>query len=284
MTLPAKKVLGPEAHTILGYEIKRAVLASGEPVYRLGAPKVSQGDFRNAVSLIMTGVFCYLGISVFYQTRDRFRFIIPYVEFRAAERGPRPIILDSNVLIDGRFADLVDAQFVDAQIVVPRFVLTELQALADSKDRAKRSLGRRGLGVVDRLQGSARADVVIREGYQDAKKEVDNQLIDFAQALHGRVCTTDSGLRRVAEIQGVDVMDFTEAARALRPAALVGETLALEIVRPGEEPGQGVGYLPEGSMVVVENGADSVGETVEVTVSHLHGTPNGQMFFAKLKA
>ena len=277
-------VLGPDAHVrMFGREIEKQIKDGDDVVIKWGAPRVKAEDFHGAVSLIMTGIFCYLGISVFYQTRDRFRFIIPYVEFRAAEQGSRPSVLDTSVIIDGRISSLVEAQFVEGQVVVPRFVLAELQSLADSSDRSKRRRGRRGLDVLDHLRASPATEVAIREAYEDPAKTVDMQLIDFARAIHGRLLTTDFNLCRIAQIQGIHVANLNEAANALKPVALPGEELEVEVIKPGAEPDQGVGYLDDGTMVVVERGRDKVGSTVKVEVSRVLETAAGHMVFAKMK-
>ncbi len=276
-------VLGPDANLLLGREIKQVVTESGAIVEKKGEPLVTQEDFHGAVSLIMTGIFCYLGISVFYQTRNRFRFIIPYVEFRPAQQGAQPLVLDTSVIVDGRIADLAESHFIEGQFFAPRFVLAELQALADSGDRMKRSRGRRGLEVLDRLRGNPRVEMVVREAYEDPTKTVDEQLIDFAKAVRGRILTSDFNLYKIAQIQNVDVLNLNDAATALKPIALPGDELTIDVIKPGEEPGQGVGYLPDGTMVVVEQGRDRVGKRIRVEVSRMHETAAGHMVFAKIK-
>ncbi len=276
-------VLGPNAHELLGHEIKRVVTESGEVVIQQGAPLVSAEDFHSAISLIMTGFFCYLGISIIYQTRDRFRFIIPYVEFRAMEQGPKPFVLDTSAIVDGRVADLVDAHFIQGQILTPRFVLAELQGLADSNDRVRRERGRRGLDVLERLRSHPGVEMIVREVYEGSDKPVDEQLIDFAKSVDGRILTTDFSLYRVAQIQGVDVLNLNDVAKALKPMALPGEELEIEVVKAGEGPDQGIGYLPDGAMVVVERGRGRIGQKVKVEVARIHETAAGHMVFARLK-
>ena len=275
--------VGPDAHKMLGTEIRQERNARGEWIVKKDEPLVKPEAFRASVSLIMTGIFCYLGISIFYQTRDRFRFIIPYVEFRKDERGARPFVLDTSVIIDGRIADMVEARFLDGPLVIPRFVLAELQAIADSSDRSKRNRGRRGLDVLNRLRRNHAIEVSIRDAYEGSDKPVDTRLIDFANAIEGRVMTTDYNLIKIAQIQGVDAANLNDLANALRAIALPGDELSVELIKPGEETGQAVGYLDDGTMVVAEHARDKIGSMVNVVVTRVHQTVAGHMVFCKVK-
>lgn len=275
-------MLGPDAYKMVGTEIRQARDDKGNLTIK-HEPVVTEQDFRNAVSLGMTCIFCYLGVSIFYQTRDRFRFIIPYVEFRRAQQGPRPVVLDTSVIIDGRVADVVDARFVDGPVVIPRFVLAELQTIADSEDRYRRDRGRRGLDVLDRLRHNPDIDISIRETYEGSGRAVDAQLIDFVKGIDGRMVTTDFNLTKIAQIQGIDVLNLNDLSNALRPVALIGDELEVELIKPGEEPGQAVGYLPDGTMVVVEEARDKIGGSVSVLVNRVLRTTGGHMVFCKVK-
>lgn len=230
-------------------------------------------------------ICCYLSISFILQTKDDFRFIIPYVEFSKQRKGVRPFLLDTSVLVDGRISDIADSGLMESQIVVPRFVLEELQALADSGDRLKRGRGRRGLDIVSSLQRNRRVDVVIfaaREHLPGEPLDVDKRLIDLAVELNARVMTNDHALTKVAQVRGVDVINMNDLANSVKSAALPGERLSVRIAKAGEGPGQGVGYLPDGTMVVVEQGRRKMGEEVQVVVTSSLQTSAGRMIFGRL--
>lgn len=275
-------MLGPDAYKMVGTEIRQKRDEKGNWIIK-HEPAVNEQDFRNAVSLGMTCIFCYLGVSIFYQTRDRFRFIIPYVEFRRAEQGPRPLVLDTSVIIDGRIADVVEAKLLEGTVVVPRFVLTELQGVADSDDRHKRSRGRRGLDVLDRLRHNSDIDVSIREAYEGGGKSVDMQLVDFARGIDARIATTDFNLSKIAQIQGIDVVNLNDLSNALKPMVLPGDELEVELIKPGEEPGQAVGYLPDGTMVVAEHARERIGTAATLVAHRVLQTTGGHLVFCKVK-
>jgi len=226
----------------------------------------------------------YLVISFVMQTKDDFRFIIPYVEFAKQTRGPRAVLLDTSVIIDGRIADMVDTEFFKFQLTIPRFVLDELQDLADSADKLRRNRGRRGLDILARLRRSDKADLQIldtrlREVAQS--DSVDSKLVALAQHLGGRVMTNDYNLNKVAQLRGVEVMNINDLANALKTVVLPGESLSVTVLKPGEEPGQGVGYLPDGTMVVVEQGREQIGKEVSLVVTSVLQTSAGRMVFGR---
>lgn len=223
---------------------------------------------------------CYLGITTVLQTQDDFRLVIPYVEFSKQLRGAKPMVLDSSALIDARIADLCATGVLQAPIIIPRFVLSELQALADSADKMKRARGRRGLEVVTRLQRQGTIDVTIDET-PVAAIAVDQMLVELAKTLAARVVTTDLGLTRVAQIHGVAVINVHEVAAACKPALIPGEQIVLKPIKGGEQPGQGVGYLDDGTMVVVEGGAPLIGRESSVMVTSTLQTSGGRMVFAR---
>ncbi|MCS7305941.1 MAG: PIN domain-containing protein [Thermoguttaceae bacterium] len=239
-----------------------------------------------AVQLIMAAVLCYTCISLLLQTKSDFRFIIPYVEFSKEIKGARPYILDTSVIIDGRIADLVETQLFDAQLVIPRFVITELQAIADSSDRLKRSRGRRGLDILNRLRKSPDVDLEIydRELPEFAGQSVDLKLVALAKHLHGKLITNDYNLNKVARLHGVPVVNLNDLANAMKPLFLPGERVEVRLIKPGEEPGQGVGYLDDGTMVVVENGREHIGQWVSLTVTSVLQTSAGRMIFGRFEA
>jgi uncharacterized protein YacL len=228
---------------------------------------------------------CYLSISFILQTKDDFRFVIPYVEFSKQTKGARPILLDTSVLIDGRIADIALTGILESQVIVPRFVLDELQAIADSADKLKRARGRRGLDVLTKLRGISRADVILYDTSAEAAEasgEVDQRLVDLAKHLNARVLTNDFNLNKVAQLREVDVININELANAMKAVVLPGEKMTVRIQKPGEEAGQGVGYLEDGTMVVVEQGRASLGEEVEFTVTNSRQTVAGRMIFGRL--
>ncbi len=229
-------------------------------------------------------VCCYLAISFILQTKDDFRLIIPYVEFSKQAKGPRPYLLDTSVLIDGRIADVAASGVLEERIIVPQFVLEELQLVADSADKLKRNRGRRGLDVLGKLRNDKNLDVILYESpsLQESDAPVDQKLMRLARELHGRVVTNDYNLNKVAQLSGVDVLNLNDLANALKPVILPGERMTVRIVRAGEEAGQGVGYLEDGTMVVVEHARQLQGDDVEFTVTRAHQTSAGRMIFGRI--
>jgi uncharacterized protein YacL len=235
-------------------------------------------------------ICCYIAISFLLQTKDEFRFLIPYVEFSRQVKGGKPLILDTSVIIDGRIADICDTPIIDARLVVPRFVLQELQAIADSSDKLKRNRGRRGLDILKRLQTNPRIELEMHDGALpelrdvDPRMRVDERLVAFTKAIGGRVVTNDFNLNKIAQLQGVDVINLNEVANSLKTVALPGEVMLVRIVKAGDQIGQGVGYLEDGTMVVVEQGRGQIGNEVNITVTSVLQTPAGRMIFGKLEA
>ncbi|MBI5016501.1 MAG: TRAM domain-containing protein [Deltaproteobacteria bacterium] len=192
-----------------------------------------------------------------------------------------PKILDTSAIIDGRVADMVELGFLGGPLVVPQFVLNELQGIADSSDPLRRGRGRRGLGVLERLQGLEGVETRITDQDFARIKEVDGKIVALAKATGATVITNDFNLSKVAELQGVRVLNVHELAHALRPVVLAGEEVQVTVQKPGKEPGQGVGYLEDGTMVVVEGGASHLGELLRVTVSSVLQTSAGRLIFAR---
>ena len=244
---------------------------------------VANERLNNALGLVLGVVFCYVCISLLLQTKDDFRFIIPYVEFARELKGSKPCILDTSVIIDGRIADVVETQVLDGQLIMPKFVISELQGIADSADRLRRSRGRRGLDILARLRANAKVDLQIfdRDLPQFAGQPVDLKLVALAKHLKGRLVTNDYNLNKVARLHDVEVLNLNDVANALKPTFLPGEHVSVRIVKPGEEAGQGVGYLEDGTMVVVESGRDRVGQQVTVSVTSMLQTSAGRMVFRK---
>jgi uncharacterized protein YacL len=230
---------------------------------------------------VMLGIsMCYLSISTVLQTQDQFRLVIPYVEFSKEHRGMRPNLLDTSALIDARIADVAATGLVQGALVVPRFVIAELQLLADSSDKLKRARGRRGLDVVTRLQRMGAVEVIIDETPVTAMG-VDQMLVELATKLGGRIITTDLGLARVAQIKGLMAISLHDLANSLRPALVPGEQIHIRVVKGGEQAGQGVGYLDDGTMVVVEGGAPHIGNEIPLLVTSTMQTTAGRLVFAR---
>ena len=226
---------------------------------------------------------CYLGASTILQTQDDFRLVIPYVEFAKQIRGPKPLILDTSALIDGRVLSLAEVGLIQVPIVVPSFVIDELHALSDSGDKLKRNRGRRGLDMLSRLQKHGRLDVSIETKVVPGK-DADQKLIELARTMPGVVLTTDSGLGRVASVQGVSALNMHDVANALKPSVIPGEPLTVHLIKPGEQPGQGVGYLDDGTMVVAENGGEFIDRTVELSVTSTMQTSAGRLIFGRIRS
>jgi uncharacterized protein YacL len=235
---------------------------------------------------IIIGVICtYLSISFILQTKDDFRFIIPYVEFKKATRGSRPILLDTSVLIDGRIADIAGTGILESRLIVPQFVLNELQTIADSGDKMKRDRGRRGLDVLQRLQNNKRTEIVLYDSsahMDNSPDDVDGKLLALATELNSRVLTNDFNLNKVAGLRGVDVININDLANALKPVVMAGERMKVRLIKQGQSPGQGVGYLEDGTMIVVEQARQYVNEEVEFTVTSVLQTSAGKMIFGKM--
>jgi len=249
------------------------------------------GLFENAdqttrwlVRLCLFLSFGYIGIILAMRSnKEDFSLIIPYVRFAPRNKPDNLLLLDTSVIIDGRIADLIEGNFLEGIIVVPRFVLKELQQVADSADAVKRVRGRRGLEVLNRIQRNQRNEVKIHDGDFPNEKEVDAKLIHLARNLNAKLFTNDHNLSQLAELQDVSHVNLHEMAKSLRVVLLPGEMLNLRIAREGKDRGQGVGYLPDGTMVVVNNAQPLVGQTVDAQVQSMLQTGAGMIVFADLK-
>jgi uncharacterized protein YacL len=265
---------------LIGWLFSMAVMPILEAAFP-GKPQVLQLG-----RVLITVISCYVSISTLLQTKDEFRFIIPYVEFSKQVKGGRPLVLDTSVIIDGRIADVCDTRLIDTKLIVPRFVLQELQAIADSSDRLKRNRGRRGLEMLKRLQANPAIelqlhDANIPELRTGERIRVDERLVILAKALNARVVTNDFNLNKIAQLQGVDVINLNELANAMKTVALPGEYMQVRIVKAGDQMAQGVGYLDDGTMVVVEQGRPLIGQEVTIVVTSFLQTPAGRMIFGR---
>ena len=273
---------------VLAYALSFAVEMVVDQALTIQFGPAPQAGLRNDliqfITITIGIVCCYLSVSFILQTKDDFRFIIPYVEFSKQTKGPRAILLDTSVLIDGRITDVAGTGILESQLIVPRFILDELQTLADSADNLKRNRGRRGLDVLGKLRQNRRAEVVLYEASHEteSEKDVDQKLMSLAKELNARVLSNDYNLGKVAALRGVDVININDLSSALKPVVLPGEKLTVRIVKPGEEAGQGVGYLEDGTMVVVEHGRQHLSEDVEFVVTRALQTSAGRMIFGRL--
>jgi uncharacterized protein YacL len=229
--------------------------------------------------------FGYIGmILAMRSNKEDFSLIIPYVRFASQSKPEILYLLDTSVIIDGRIAALAGTGFLEGTMVIPRFVLSELHAIADSQDNARRERGRHGLEVLSQLQRHSGVEVRIHESDHAEESSVDGKLIRLARVLGARLLTNDHNLLKIAELQSVRCLNMNELARCLRPVLLPGERLSLKIVREGNQKGQGVGYLNDGTMVVVNNAQHLIGKAADVVVQSLHQTGAGIMIFAELSA
>jgi uncharacterized protein YacL len=227
--------------------------------------------------------FGYLGMVLAMRSnKEDFSLIIPYVRFASQSKPENLLILDTSVIIDGRIADLIDASFLEGTIVVPRFVLHELQKIADSNDPMVRARGRRGLEMLTRLQQNKRNEVRIHDADFPEETEVDAKLVRLTRNLGARLFTNDYNLGKVAELQSVPHFNINALAAALKPVILPGEVFTLRIVREGKDKGQGIGYLNDGTMVVINQGQPLIGQQAAVKVLSLLQTGAGIIIFADL--
>ena len=237
------------------------------------------------IRLIVYCTFAYLGMMLAMRSnRDEFSLIIPYVRFAREMTQREPIVLDTNVIIDGRIADLCATGFLSRCLIVPRFVLGELQTLADARDPLKRERGRRGLDILNHLKRSREVELTIHDTTDDGELSVDDRLVRTARLRHARLLTNDQALSQVARLQQVTALNLTELARALRPAATAGDQLDLYLVKEGRESHQAVGYLADGTMIVVNQAQLQIGKTVPVIVSSVLQTAAGRLIFAELQS
>ncbi|MBI3322129.1 MAG: TRAM domain-containing protein [Candidatus Omnitrophica bacterium] len=241
-------------------------------------------EVGNPLRSVILVTFAYLGMAIALRERDEFNIIIPYVKFSRQDQREELVILDTSVVIDGRIADICLTRFVEGRFIVPRFVLKELQQIADSQDPIRRNRGRRGLDVLAKIQKIPNIDVRIHEEDFPEPKEVDAKLVKLAKMIGARILTNDFNLNKIAELQGVQVLNINELANALKPVVLPGEVMEARVIKEGKEYNQGVAYLDDGTMVVVEQGRSLIGQTVRVLVTSVLQTAAGRMIFAKPEA
>src|SRR5690625_4846858 len=243
------------------------------------------------VPLFLTILLGYLGFQVGFRRREELTNLVNLnrrdkkrpLEGVFIEPQSKPKILDTSVIIDGRIADICQTNFLEGPIVIPQFVLGELQHIADSSDVLKRNRGRRGLDILNRIQKELSIKVEIYEGDFEDIPEVDSKLIKLAKVIDGILVTNDYNLNKVSDFQGVDVLNINDLANAVKPVVLPGEELVVQVIKDGKEQKQGIAYLDDGTMIVVEEGRDYIGKTIEVLITSVLQTSAGRMIFAKPK-
>jgi len=258
-----------------------------QPLYSFGFPMIG-----GAASVIIYGILGYLGIRISTKGREDFANTIANIsQIRRPAKDKSiksksnscPKILDTSVIIDGRIADICKTGFIEGPLVIPVFVLEELQHIADSSDGLKRNRGRRGLDILNKIQRELNIEIIIHDKKFEDIQEVDSMLLKLTQLMKGKIITNDYNLNKVAEVHGIDVLNINELANAVKPVVLPGEEMVVQVVRDGKESGQGLAYLDDGTMIVVESGRKFIGDTIEVLVTSVLQTSAGRMIFAKPK-
>ncbi|TJX13238.1 PIN/TRAM domain-containing protein [Tissierella creatinini] len=255
-----------------------------QPLFNLEIPYVGVIG-----SIILYGFFGYLGITIPSKKREDITTSIGSINIsrkgkeKAKSYKSCPKILDTSVIIDGRIADIIQTGFIEGPLVIPVFVLEELQHIADSSDGLKRNRGRRGLDILNKIQKELDVEIIIHEKKFEDIQEVDSKLLKLTQLLKGEILTNDYNLNKVAEVHKIDVLNINELANAVKPVVLPGEEMKVTIVKDGKESGQGLAYLDDGTMIVVESGRKYIGETIDVLVTSVLQTSAGRMIFAKPK-
>jgi uncharacterized protein YacL len=232
---------------------------------------------------VLYGVCGYMGLRIGFKKGEEIHLAGWKLFSKNAPQSGNAKILDTSVIIDGRIADITETGFIEGALMIPQFVLNELQHIADSSDSIKRTRGKRGLEVLHHIQKQANVDVRIVDRDYPSVKEVDSKLIELAKEVRGKIITNDSNLNKVAELQGIDVLNINELANSIKPVVLPGEEINVKILKEGKEIGQGVAYLDDGTMIVVDNGRRQMGKTIDVIVTSVLQTPAGRMIFARLK-
>jgi uncharacterized protein YacL len=235
------------------------------------------------IRVTLTLTFCYLGMAVAIRGKDEFNLIIPYVRLRRQDQAGDVILLDTSVIIDGRIVDICKTRFLGGKVIIPKFVLRELQQIADSTDPIKRQRGRRGLEILNTIQKESGMDITIHEQDFSETSEVDAKLVMLAKLLEAKILTVDFNLNRVASIQGIKVLNINELSNALKPVVFPGEEMRIKLIKDGKEHNQAVGYLDDGTMVVVEDARRLIGQDVKVVVTSVLQTQAGRMIFTKIE-
>ena len=239
-------------------------------------------ELLSKVRVMLTLIFCYLGMLIGLRGKDEFNIIIPYVRLRRQDQNEEVTVVDTSAIIDGRIQDILKTKFLEGKIIIPRFVLKELQQIADSTDSIKRQRGRRGLEILNIIRKESGLNLSIHEEEFPGVKEVDAKLVKLAQLLQAKILTVDFNLNHVASFQGVKVLNINELANALKPVVFPGEHMQVKLLKEGKEYNQGVGYLDDGTMIIVEDARRFIGQEVKAVVTSVLQTPAGRMIFTKI--
>jgi len=245
-------------------------------------PKELSAEIINNIKLFITFAFIYLGLTLGIKGKDEFNLVIPYVKFKRQTLKEEAVVVDTSSIIDGRILDIVKTKFIEAKFIVPRFVLNELHALADSTDHMKRQKGKRGIEILYSLKKEPNIDVEVLDQSVEGIKSVDEKIVKLGQNLDAKVLTTDYNLNRIAQLQGVIVLNINDLANALKPSFVAGQKFSLKLIKEGKEHNQAVGYLEDGTMVVVEAARRLIGKTVTVEVISVLQSSSGRIVFTKL--
>lgn len=238
--------------------------------------------FYSALQIIFTLIFCYLGMMIAIKGKDEFNVVIPYVRFSRQNQGERLFLLDTSVIIDGRITGICEAGFLEGRFMIPRFVLEELHRISDSPDDSKRACGRRGLDMMNRLKEMEGIEVIVHEETLPEIREVDAKLVRLAKILDCPVLTNDFNLGKVAKLEGIKILNINELANAMRPVIFPGEEMSVNIKKEGKEKNQGIAFLDDGTMVVIDNAKKFIGRNITVSVASVLQTSAGRMVFANL--
>ena len=251
----------------------------------VGLPAIDgQEQVERVLFSMLYAAFGYIGIVLALRSnRQEFSLIIPYVRFRNEGVMRQPLLIDTNIIIDGRLPAICQTGFLDGTLIIPRFVLDEMHLLADSGDTLKRDRGRRGLDCLEALKQLPNLEITVHDDYQTQEKLVDTKLIQLAKLLDARLLTNDGNLGRVAHLQGVPVLNLNQLAQSMRPILAIGDEVDLTLVKEGKDEHQAVGYTPDGAMIVVNHARDRIGSTASVIVSSALQTSAGRLIFAELK-
>ena len=254
-----------------------AWLLSTSPLLKLGDPQIIF-----LVQLALFVICTYLGSVIALRGKDEFNLVIPYVRFVPHEVDVPLVVVDTSALIDGRIAKICETQFLGAGLIIPSFVLTELQGIADSPDPLKQARGRRGLQVLNELRAIKNIDIRIHQSDVARRQDIEAKLVFIAQSMRAKLLTTDINLAKMAQFQGVSWLNVHALESALRPELVIGESIAIDLIKIGKEEGQALGYLPDGSMVVVNNARALVGKRVTAEIIGVLPSGGGKMVFANL--
>ena len=253
-----------------------AIFISNSPLFENGDPQI-----LFLVRLALFVILMYLGSVIALRGRDEFNLVIPYVRFEPHGVDVPLVVLDTSILIDGRIIGICESKFMGYALVIPRFVLDELQRIADSSDIQRQTKGRKGLEVLNQLRKMEHLDLRIHESDVSKRQNVDAKLVFLAQSMNAKIMTTDFNLAQMAEFHTIDWLNINALAKSLNPDFNIGEIFDVELVKEGKEPGQAVGFLNDGSMVVVNDGIDHIGQAVRIEVQSILPSAGGKMVFAK---